>query len=251
MSPCTWLSPAPAAPRESVLSLETLPRLLLLDPDPVLRQVLADYLRQQRFSVSVADDGEAGLRQVTQDACDLVLLDDAIGGLGALEILRRIRQQSELPVVMLSARNDDVDRIVGLELGADDYLPKSCNLRELTARLNAILRRTRQVVAMERLRKGGLGSLGLSPTERQATWLGKRLPLTSTEYDVLERLFDSAGRAVGKADLAKSVLGRDLQRYERSLDMHISNLRRKLGTLPDGRSPIQTVRGKGYQLLRK
>lgn len=228
--------------------MEAVSRLLLVDHDPVLCQVLADYLRQQRFRVSVADDGEAGLQQVAQEVCDLVLLDDAIGGLGALEVLRRIRQQSELPVVMLSARNDDVDRIVGLELGADDYLSKSCNLRELTARLNAILRRTRHAVAMERL---GKGSLGLSPTERKATWMGKTLPLTSTEFDLLERLFDNAGRTLGKAELAMAVLGRDLQPFERGLDMHISNLRKKLGTLADGRSPIQTVRGSGYQLLRK
>lgn len=231
--------------------METLPRLLLLDRDPVLCQVLADYLGNQRFRVNIAGDGETGLQRVAQDACDLVLLDDMLGGIGALEVLRRIRQQSELPVVMLSTRNDDVDRIVGLELGADDFLPKSCNLRELTARLHGILRRTKHVVALERLRKGGLGSLWLSPTERKASWLGKTLPLTSAEYDLLERLFTSAGRAVGKADLARSVLGRELQSYERGLDMHISNLRKKLGTLPDGRSPIQTVRGKGYQLLRK
>lgn len=228
-----------------------MPRLLLLDDDPVRCQVLAEYLRNQRFRVSIAGDGEVALQQVAQDACDLVLLDDMLGGPGALDVLRRIRQQSELPVVVLSARNDDIDRIVGLELGADDYLPKSCNLRELTARLNAILRRSRHAVAMERLRKGGLGSLGLSPTDRKATWLGKTLPLTSTEYDLLEFLFNNAGRAVGKQDLARSVLGRDLLRFERSLDMHVSNLRKKLGTLADGRSPIQTVRGKGYQLLRK
>jgi DNA-binding response OmpR family regulator len=199
----------------------------------------------------VAGDGEAALQQVEQDACDLVLLDDMIRGLGALEVLRRIRQQSELPVVMLSVRNDDIDRIVGLELGADDYLSKSCNLRELTARLHSILRRTRHVVAAEQMRKGGLGSLRLSPAERKATWMGKTLPLTSTEYDLLERLFDNAGRTLGKAELAMKVLGRDLQPFERGLDMHISNLRKKLGKLSDGRSPIQTVRGGGYQLLRK
>lgn len=231
--------------------MDTAPRLLLLDQDPVLCQVLAAYLQNQGFRVIVAGDGEACLQQVAQDSCDLVLLDDMPKGLGGIEVLRRIRQQSELPVVMLSARNDDVDRIVGLELGADDYLPKSCNLRELTARLHAILRRSRHAVAMERLRKGGLGSLVLSPTERKATWLGKTLQLTGTEYDLLEHLFNSAGRTVRKTDLAKSVLGREMNHYERGLDMHISNLRKKLGALADGRSPIQTVRGRGYQLLRK
>lgn len=231
--------------------MDTAPRLLLLDQDPVLCRVLADYLQNQGFRVAVAGDGEACLQLIAQDACDLVLLDDMLKGLSGIEVLRRIRQKSELPVVMLSTRNDDVDRIVGLELGADDYLPKSCNLRELTARLHAILRRARHAVAMERLRKGGLGSLVLSPTERKATWLGKTLQLTSTEYDLLEHLFNSAGRTLRRTDLAKSVLGHEMSHYERGLDMHISNLRKKLGTLADGRSPIQTVRGRGYQLLRK
>lgn len=231
--------------------MEQATRLLLVGTDPVLCQVLGDYLRGQGFRVAVIGDGEACLREVADDACDLIILDDVLPGLTGIEVLRRIRQQGELPVVMLSARNDDIDRIVGIELGADDYLPKSCNLRELTARLNAILRRTRHAVAAERLRKGGIGSLGLSPTERKASWRGNELQLTSTEYDLLERLYSRAGRVVGKAELAISVLGRDLQRYERSLDMHISNLRKKLGKLADGRSPIQTVRGAGYQLLKK
>lgn len=231
--------------------VEQIPRLLLVDDDPVLCRVLVSYLQGQGFRVATESDGEAAVLKVGQGACDLVLVDDMLPGLSGIEVLRRIREASELPVVMLSARNDDIDRIVGIELGADDYLPKSCNLRELTARLHAILRRTRHAVAIEKLQKGGLGSLGIFPAERKATWRGKPLQLTSTEYDLLQHLFHNAGRAIGKAELAMRVLGRDLQRYERSLDMHISNLRKKLGTLPDGRSPIQTVRGAGYQLLKK
>ncbi len=231
--------------------MEQAPRLLLVDRDPVLCRVLTDYLQGQGFRVTVVSNGEAALLQVARDASDLVILDDMLTGLSSIEVLRRIRRQGELPVVMLSARNDDIERIVGLELGADDYLSKSCNLRELTARLRAILRRARHAMAAEQLRKNGLGSLGLSPLERTAMWRGEMLQLTSTEYDLLEQLFNSAGRAVRKADLAKRVLGREIKRHERSLDMHVSNLRKKLGTLADGRSPIQTVRGAGYQLLRK
>jgi len=231
--------------------VEQAPRLLLVDDDPVLCRVVAAYLEEQGFAVVTERDGDAALLQVSQGACDLVLIDDMLPGLSGIEILRRIRQQGELPVVMLSARNDDIDRIVGIELGADDYLSKSCNLRELTARLHAILRRARHAVALEKLQKTGLGSLGLFPAERKAAWRGKPLQLTSTEYDLLQHLFLNAGRAIGKAELAISVLGRDLQAYERSLDMHISNLRKKLGKLADGRSPIQTVRGTGYQLLKK
>lgn len=231
--------------------MEQAPKLLLVAPDPALCRMLVDYLNEQGFTVSVASDGEAGLLQVSQGACDLVILDDMLPGLSGIDVLRRIRRQGELPVVMLSAKNEDIDRIVGLELGADDYLSKSCNLRELTARLHAILRRTRHAIAAERLQKSGLGGLGLSPTERQATWHGKSLQLTSTEYELLEYLFNNAGRAIAKAELAMRVLGRELSRYDRSLDMHVSNLRKKLGKLADGRSPIQTVRGGGYQLLRK
>lgn len=233
------------------LPVEQAPRLLLVAPDPVLCRMLADYLHGQGFTVVVASDGEAGLLQVGRDACDLVILDDGLPGLSGIEVLRRIRRQGELPVVMLSAGNEDIDRIVGLELGADDYLSKSCNLRELTARLHAILRRTRHAVAVERLRKSDLGNLELSPTERKAAWRGKSLQLTSTEYELLEYLFNNAGRAIAKAELAMRVLGRELNRFDRSLDMHVSNLRKKLGKLADGRSPIQTVRGGGYQLLRK
>jgi DNA-binding response OmpR family regulator len=231
--------------------LDSAPHILLADTDPVLCQVLADYLRSQGLLVTVAGDADAVLQQVEHGACDLVLLDDMLRGLPGTEVLRRIRRHSELPVVMLSARNEDVDRIVGLELGADDCLPKSCNLRELTARVNAILRRTRHAVAAERLRKSGLDRLELSPKERKATWQGRHIRLTGTEYGLLEHLFNHAGRAVAKDALALRVLGRELQPHERSLDVHVSNLRKKLGRLADGRSPIQTVRGGRYQLLEK
>lgn len=231
--------------------MEQVPRLLLVDHDPVRCRVLGDYLREQGFGTIVAGDCETGLRLVAEDGCDLVILDDMLPGVGCMEALRRIRRQGELPVVILSARNDDVDRIVGIELGADDYLPKSCNLRELTARLRSILRRSRHAVAAENLRKNTIGSLVISPGERKATWRGKALALTSTEYDLLERLYNSPGRSIGKAELARRVLGRNLTPEDRSIDMHIGNLRKKLGKLGDGRSPIQTVRGAGYQLLRK
>lgn len=231
--------------------MEQAPRLLLMGGDAVLCQVLTDYLQGQGFGVTVAHDGETGLLQVSQGIYDLAIVDDRLPRLGGIEVLRRIRRQGELPVVILSAGNDDIERIVGLELGADDYLSKSCNLRELVARLNSILRRTRLALAAERMRGSGIESLTLVPSQRTAIWRGEPLPLTSTEFDVLEALFRRPGRAVRKAELAKTVLGREIQHYERSLDMHISNLRKKLGKLADGRSPILTVRGAGYQLLRK
>jgi two-component system OmpR family response regulator len=151
---------------------------------------------------------------------------------------------------MLTAKGDDVDRIVGLELGADDYLPKPCNPRELVARLRAILRRTAgESPTAETQRTLEVGALVVRPAERVAEWQEQVLDLTSTEFNLLEVLAGNAGRVVSKAELSERGLGRVLARYDRSIDMHVSNLRRKLGVLADGRSPIQTVRGVGYQLL--
>ena len=231
--------------------MEQAPQLLLVDGDPVLCRTLSDYLHGHGFSVTVKHDGETGLHHATEDAYDMVMLDAALPGLSGIEVLRRIRQQGELPVVMLSAASDDIERIVGLELGADDYLCKSCNLRELVARLHSILRRARHQSTVQRMPVKDAANLSLSPTERAATWRGKPLQLTSTEFNLLKILFNNSGHAIGKAELAMSVLGREMERYDRSLDMHISNLRRKMGRLADGRYPIQTVRGAGYQLLRK
>jgi DNA-binding response OmpR family regulator len=228
-----------------------MPKLLLVDDDPVLCRVLADYLEAQGFALDLCHDGEEGLSLAMTGDYDLVIFDDTLPGITGIEVLRRIRQHGELPVVMLAAAGDDIERIVGLELGADDYLSKSCNLRELVARLNSILRRTRHAVAAERMRRDELTSLSLSPSDRSATWRGKPLSLTSTEFDLLHILLEHSGRALGKAELALNLLGRELTSYDRSLDMHISNLRKKLGKLADGRSPIQTVHGAGYQLIRK
>lgn len=227
------------------------PKLLLVDDDPVLCRVLSEYLEAQGFALDLCHEGEAGLSLAMEGDYDLVIFDDTLPGITGIEALRRIRQHGELPVVMLAATGDDIERIVGLELGADDYLSKSCNLRELVARLNSILRRTRHAVAAERMRRDELTSLTLSVSDRSATWRGKPLPLTSTEFDLLHLLFQHSGRALGKAELALNLLGRELTSYDRSLDMHISNLRKKLGRLADGRSPIQTLHGTGYQLIRK
>jgi len=153
--------------------------------------------------------------------------------------------------LMLTAKGDDVDRIVGLELGADDYLPKPCNPRELVARLRAILRRTEGQAQGEQIPdEFRIGELVLSPAERIAKWSQRRLELTSTEFNLLEVLVRQAGHVISKVELCQKALGRELERYDRSLDMHVSNLRHKLGNLSDGRSPIQTVRGVGYQYIK-
>jgi len=230
--------------------LESAPQLLLVDDDPVLCRILAEYLGDHGFGVTVAHDGEKGLQHVAEGSCDIAILNVQLPGLRGIEVLRRIRMQGDLPVVMLATESDEVDRIIGLELGADEYLSKSCNLRELLARLNSLLRRARQKTARE-WGPGSRWDLNLFAAERIATWKGQPLPLTGTEFNLLEVLFNNPGRVVRKAELAMSALGREMGQYDRSLDMHISNMRKKLGRLADGRSPIQTISGAGYQLLRK
>lgn len=227
--------------------MEQAPRILLVNDDPALCKMLSDYLRGHGFSVVVSGDGEAGLALVGD--CDLALVADMLQGLSGLDVLRGIRQHGDVPVVMLSAASDEVDRIVALELGADDSVSRSCNLRELLARLRAILRRSRQAAPAGKMPKEEATTLALFPAERRATWQGQPIKLTSTEFNLLEILFRHSGSAIPKVELGLRVLGREMGQDDRSLDMHISNLRKKLGRLADGRSPIQSVRGAGYQLL--
>ncbi|MCL4799593.1 MAG: response regulator transcription factor [Burkholderiales bacterium] len=224
-----------------------MPRILLVDDDAELLAMLGEYLAPEGFAVETAADGEAGVERALRGDVDLVVLDVMLPRLSGLEALARLRRASAVPVLMLTAKGDDVDRIVGLELGADDYLPKPFNPRELVARLRALLRRSRAPAAgAAELRAG---DATVRPAERTATWRGAPLELTSTEYNLLEALVRNAGRVLSKAELSEQVLGRAMTRYDRGIDMHVSNLRRKLGTLADGRSPIQTVRGTGYQFV--
>lgn len=222
--------------------------ILLVDDDIELTGLLRDYLAQEGFAVGVAHNGEDGVREALNGAFDLVVLDVMMPGMNGIDALRAIREKSRVPVLMLTARGDDVDRIVGLELGADDYVPKPCTPRELVARIRAILRRSQPVAP------GGplvAGALSLWPEKRQAAWHGEPVELTGTEFNLLEVLARHAGRVVSKAELSEQGLGRPLARFDRSIDVHMSSLRHKLGTLSDGRSCIQTVRGQGYQLIRE
>jgi two-component system response regulator CpxR len=233
-------------------------RVLLVDDDIELCEMLAEYLAPEGFEVDTAHDGEQGARQAVAGQHDVVVLDIMLPKLNGFDVLRRIRHESQIPVLMLTAKGDEVDRIVGLELGADDYLAKPFNPRELVARLRAILRRTGSSGMFSELGRGDgvqpdtieVGDARVRPAERVAEWRGQPLDLTSTEFNLLEALMRNAGRVVSKAELSERALGRRLARYDRSIDMHMSNLRRKLGTLPDRRSPIQTVRGVGYQFIR-
>lgn len=223
--------------------------VLLIDDDSELLALLKEYLEQEGFAVATATDGESGAAEALSGRYAIVVLDVMMPRLNGLETLRRIRAVSTLPVLMLTARGDDADRITGLELGADDYVPKPCTPRELTARLRAILRRT-QEPAEPTGAPLVAGQLTVYPSLRKAEWAGEPLALTSTEFNLLEVLARQAGQPVSKDDLSQQALGRPLARFDRSIDVHLSSIRHKLGTLPDGRSCIQTVYKLGYQLVK-
>ena len=227
-------------------------KVLLVDDDVELSSMLREYIEQEGFEADAVNDGESGVAAALSGNYAIVVLDVMMPRVGGIEALRRIRAQSKIPVLMLTAKGDDVDRIIGLELGADDYVPKPCTPRELVARLRAILRRTLDVTPAEAA--GGplvAGGLLMWPQMRRAQWHGNPLDLTSTEYNLLEVLARNAGRVVSKAELSEQGLGRSLARFDRSIDVHLSSIRHKLGARPDGRSWIETVRGLGYQMIRE
>jgi two-component system, OmpR family, response regulator len=226
-------------------------RVLLIDDDVELTAMLQEYLQQEGFETAAVHDGEAGVAEALSGRHAIVVLDVMMPRLNGVEALRRIRMRSRIPVLMLTARGDDVDRIVGLELGADDYVPKPCTPRELVARLRAILRRSD---GSETFGQGGpitAGPLLMWPEKRRAEWDGEALDLTSTEFNLLAVLAQNAGRVVSKEELSESGLGRPQARFDRSIDVHVSSLRQKVGKLADGRSYIETVRGQGYQFIKE
>lgn len=224
--------------------------ILVVDDDLDLCELLAKYLRREGFDFEMVHDGEAGVERALAGAHALVVLDVMLPGKNGFEVLSQIRARSQTPVLMLTARGDDVDRIVGLEMGADDYLPKPFNPRELVARIRAILRRARvetDAAAVEHL---AVGDIELDKATRVARREGEPLPLTGVEFDLLEALLRSAGRIITREELVKAILGRELTPYDRSIDTHVSNLRKKLGHSVDGVERIKTVRGVGYIYAR-
>jgi two-component system, OmpR family, response regulator CpxR len=219
-------------------------RLLIIDDDVELCGLLNEFLRREGFAVDCAHDGLSGLEQARQTGYDLIILDVMLPGLDGFEILKRLRAESRVPVLMLTARGQDVDRIVGLELGADDYLPKPFNPRELSARVKAILRRTEAKANRGRLEVNGVA---LDPGSRQVTLEGKQVEVTTLEFDILEQLMRNAGHVVSRDGLMESLYNRKSTPFDRSIDMHVSHLRRKL---EGGRPVIKTIRGVGYQFCQ-
>lgn len=217
--------------------------ILIIDDDRELCELLGSWLQAEGFSLTSVHDGAAGLEAARAGSPDAIVLDMMLPGMNGLEVLRGIRQSCDTPLLMLSARGEPVDRILGLELGADDYLAKPCDPRELVARLRALLRRSVAAAGSQTL---VTGDLRLDTTSLMC-WQGEELlPLTQTEALILRLLLEHPGQLVDRQALSQEALGKPLGPYDRSLDMHISNLRRKLGPHPDGRNRIQSVRGRGY-----
>lgn len=223
-------------------------KVLLVDDDVDLTSMLVEYLAQENFEGHAVHNGEDGVVAALGGGYAIVVLDVMMPRLSGIETLRRIRQSSRIPVLMLTARGDNIDRITGLDLGADDYVPKPCTPGELVARLRAILRRTEPRPAPPDAIVEA-GPLRLYPGSRTATLDGRTLDLTGTEFNLLEVLGRRAGHLISKQDLSQRALGRPLSPFDRRIDVHISSIRQKLGTRGDGRSWIQTVRGMGYQLV--
>ncbi|WP_440532718.1 response regulator [Variovorax sp. YR566] len=230
-----------------------MPRVLLVDDDIALTEMLSLYLAREGFDVNAVHDGESGAAEAVRGAYAIVVLDIMMPRMSGVETLRRIRATSQLPVLMLTARGENIDRIVGLDMGADDYVPKPCTPAELAARIRAILRRTgvREPASTQQVntRMLQVGELTLWPSSRRALWCGKPLELTGTEFSLLDVLARHAGQLVSKDAISQQAFGRPLARFDRRIDVHISSIRQKLGTRSDGQSWIQSVRGRGYQLL--
>jgi len=222
-------------------------KVLIIDDDEELCDLVSEYLTVEGFDTTAVHDGETGLGRALSGEFDLAILDVMLPKINGFDVLRNLRQKSGMPVLMLTARGDDMERIVGLEIGADDYLPKPFNPRELVARLRAILRRAsaedNDHAPVEKL---VVDDLELSASSRSVKRNGEELAVTSVEFDLLSALLREAGRVVKKEDLSENVLERRLSPYDRSLDMHVSNLRKKLGLRDDGSERIKTVRSVGY-----
>jgi two-component system response regulator CpxR len=228
--------------------------ILLADDDIELNGMLVDYLAGEGFEFDVARDGGAALSKALINQYDLLILDVMMPRRNGFDVLRELRIQSQLPVLMLTARGHDVDSIVGLELGADDYLAKPSNPRVMVARTRAILRRAAARAALQngkdRPNQIAQDDRVMHVGSRTVTCGSHPIDMTSTEFSLLHVLLREAGSVVLKSALSQQALGRKLSRYDRSLDMHVSNLRKKLGPLPDGQERIKTVRGMGYIYTR-
>lgn len=224
-------------------------KILIIDDDVELATLLIDYLSLEGFEAKSAQNGLDGLTMLANDDFDLIVLDVMMPGMSGTETLTKIREKYKTPVLMLTARGDPVDRILGLELGADDYVPKPCTPRELVARMRAILRRT----SANDNSSGPVqvGKLSIDLSQRRVTYDGQPIAFTGTELALIKMLARHAGEPVAKADIYPRILGRPLGRYDRAIDVHISSIRHKLAEFAHDDILIESVRGVGYQLVAR
>lgn len=223
-------------------------KILIIDDDEELCELVSEYLGVEGFTTEAVHDGEKGLEKALSNDYEMAILDVMLPRKNGFDVLRDLRKSSKLPVLMLTAKGDDMERIVGLEIGADDYLPKPFNPRELVARLRAVLRRVQDSDENKPALPESftVDDIEVSLTARSAKIKGEDLNLTAVEFDLLVALLEQAGKIVKKEDLSKRVLDRRLSPFDRSLDMHVSNLRKKLGQRTDESERIKTIRSVGY-----
>jgi two-component system response regulator CpxR len=224
----------------------TMERILAVDDDAGLTELLAEYLQPEGFELEAAHDGESGVERILEGGYALVVLDIMLPGIGGLEVLRRVRRESQVPVIMLTARRATSTRVLGLEIGADDYLAKPFDPRELLARVRSVLRRVRPGARSEASPFLSVGDLVLDGGKREVRCRGVAIDLTSAEFDLLRVLLAAAGRPVSRDDLFRTVLERDFSMLDRGIDNLVSALRRKLGPASDGSDRIKAIRGVGY-----
>ncbi|CUS42112.1 response regulator [Thalassolituus oleivorans] len=226
--------------------------ILLIDDDFELGELLQEYLSMEGFQLTAVQDGETGLTEALSGKYNLILLDVMLPKLNGFEVLRKLRAESNVPVIMLTARGESVDRVLGLEHGADDYIPKPYHHHELVARIKALFRRielSSDVTPQASSSELHVGDIALNPTTRTARLDGVELQITGAEFGVLQCLMEHVGELVDKDTLSIAALGRPLMAYDRSIDMHVSNLRKKLGKRDDDSDWIKTVRSRGYLLV--
>ncbi len=223
--------------------------VLLVDDDKDLCALLQEFLEGDGFRVDAIHSGDEAIETLLNtDQYDTVVLDIMMPGISGLDVLKSVRAEKQTPILMLTGRGDDIDRIVGLELGADDYLPKPCNPRELGARIRAIIRRTQYLKTIPAASPSELHGIRLDTGARQATVNGKSVALTGAEFNALSYLMERVGQTISKQEMTQEVLKRPLEAYDRAMDVHVSRIRQKLSAA-GVTNVIQSVRGVGYQML--
>ncbi|WP_241592730.1 response regulator transcription factor [Rosenbergiella epipactidis] len=224
-------------------------KILLVEDDQELGQMLSQYLAGEGMNTDVITHGKRALEVINQTHYDAMILDIMLPDISGIEVLRQVRQHHRLPIIMLTAKGENIDRVIGLEMGADDYMPKPCYPRELVARLRSVMRRFEEIpVAPSDNQPLILKELELNPAMRSVTWQQLPIDLTASEFNLLELLLVAGDRVVSKDELSEKALGRTREAYDRSVDVHISNIRQKIAKTTQDKIFIETVRSIGYKI---